>query len=399
MQTKELPGWNDVMSKESLREIKKIFFIFAVVILLIIYSERIIGEMGGIMDVFTPFFAGIAIAFVINLPMSIIENKLMNKWENDILLKIKRPISLISAILVVIAVVSFVSIAVIPQMADTVKDIGDRIPEFSKQVTEYVNDLKETYPEVGVILEETGGEEIDLSEITDGISSFLQSGFAGKILSSTYSFASSIASFLFNAIIAICFAIYLLVSKEKILHNIKIVFKTYMPKDKFDKLYKATMVLSDNFRKFIAGQCLEAIILGLIFAVAMAIFRIPYILLISVLIAFTALIPVAGAFIGCIVGAILILMVSPIKMLYFLILFIVLQQIENKLIYPRIVGSSVGLPAIWVFVAVTIGGSLFGVLGMLLSIPIFSTAYMLLRDDIIKRQRAANEKLKETKKV
>lgn len=382
-----LEEWRNVMNKENLQEIKKIVLIVAIVVLLITYSEEVIGTMGGIIDVFYPFLAGVGIAFVINIPMTLMEEKLLKKWTKPVGMKIKRPISLTAAILIVVAVVSFVTVAVIPQLIYTLKDIGLRIPEFSTQVAEYISDYTESNPQIQEILDDMSkGESFDMSGIMDGLGSFMQSGLVGKLISSTYNVASSIAAFLLKTIIAICFAIYLLVSKEKILRNIKTVFQTYMPKHTFDYLYHATMVLSENFRKFIAGQCLEAVILGLIFAVTMAVFRIPYILLISVLIAFTSLIPVAGAFIGCFVGALLILIVSPVKMVEFLIIFIVLQQIENKLIYPRIVGTSVGLPAIWVFMAVTVGGSLCGVLGMLVFIPLASSIYMLLKEDIRKRR-------------
>lgn len=379
------------MEKEILKEVRKIVFIIASVILLLVYSETVIGALENVIDVFTPFFAGLAIAFVLNIPMAVIEKKLMSKWNGKITAKFKRAISMILSVLIVIGVVTFVVVAVTPQLKDTITDIGTRAPEFSNQMIEFVDDLTKDHPEINEWIQKIGLEKIDISEITNGFVKILQNGVVGNIVSSTVNVASSIASFLIKAIIAICFAIYLLVSKEKLLRNVKTVFVTYMPSETYRKINYFMTVLSDNFRKFIAGQCVEAVVLGMIFAVAMTLFRMPYVFLISTLIAFTALIPIAGAFIGCFIGAFLILMVSPIKMIEFLILFIVLQQLENKLVYPRIVGSSVGLPAIWVFMAVTVGGSLMGVMGMLVFIPIASTLYNLLREDIIKRTKEKRE--------
>lgn len=375
------------MDREVLKELRRIITVVAVVVLLIVYSGNILSAIGGIIDVFNPFFAGVAIAFVLNIPMDMIEKKFMSGWNTGIKRKAKRAISMISAILIVIGVLAIVVFSLVPQLGDTFKDIADRLPEFNQNIVEYVDDLTKDYPQVNKIVNQIDTSEQDWSGLLEGVTSFMQSGVAGNILTSTVNVASSIAVFVFRAIIAICFAIYLLVSKEKILRNIKTVFKTYMPAKAFKYLHDGTKLLIDTFKKFIAGQCVEAVVLGCIFAITMVIFRIPYAILVSVLIAFTALIPVAGAFIGCAVGAFLILMVSPIKMLWFLILFIILQQLENKLIYPKIVGSSVGLPSIWVFVAVTVGGSISGVVGMLVFIPIASTLYVLLKEDIVRKNK------------
>lgn len=384
------------MDKEIIKEVRRIIAIVAVVVLLIVYSGNILDAIGGIVEVLNPFFAGVVIAFVLNIPMTSIEEKCLANWNGNMKKKLRRGISMLTSIFIVCAVFFLISFSIVPQLADTCRDIGTRVPEFYNQIVNYVNQITKDYPQINEIVNEIGSKQQDWSRLLGSIGSFMQSGTVGNIVTSTVNVASSIAVFIFRAIIAICFAIYILVNKEKLLRNIKMVFQTYLPKKWFQYSYHAMEVLINTFRKFIAGQCVEAVILGLIFALFMMIFRIPYVLLISVLIAFTALIPVAGAFIGCFIGAFLILMVSPIKMIEFLILFIIIQQFENKLIYPRIVGSSVGLPAIWVFVAVTVGGSLCGVFGMLVFIPLASTMYELLREDIIKRNRkpTAADKLK-----
>lgn len=387
------------MNNDIVKEIRKIALVIGGILLLIIYSSEISKALGGIISVAKPFISGILIAFIINIPMVLIENKLLNKMTGKISGKLKRFISIILSLIVIVGVVSLVVFMVVPQLADTITDIGNRFPGFNSDLQGYLNDLTKNIPILNDYVKEFDFSKINTDQILSGINSFFKNGAAGDIVSSTVNVASSIVGFVINAIIAIAFAFYTLVSKEKLLNQVKVIFRTYIPENIYNFSHHIMTVLIENFKNFIKGQCLEAIILGTIFAVFMSIFRIPYVMLISVLIAFTALIPVAGAFIGCFVGAFFILMVSPIKMVEFLILFIVLQQLENKLIYPKVVGSSVGLPAIWVFVAVTVGGSLMGVIGMLLFIPITSTLYVLLKEDIIRRNRLKNEKINNEEKT
>ncbi|MBQ8038417.1 MAG: AI-2E family transporter, partial [Lachnospiraceae bacterium] len=227
---------------------------------------------------------------------------------------------------------------------------------------------------------------IDWSSVISYVTNFLKEGL-GNLLSSTVVFAGSVAGALFDGVIAIVFAIYILSGKEKLGRQVKKLLYAYLPERGYNKTLKVLALCNHNFAKFISGQCLEAIILGTLFVICMTIFRMPYAVLVGVLIAFTALIPIVGAFIGCAVGAFLILMISPIKALIFIIMFLVLQQLEGNLIYPRVVGNSVGLPAIWVLVAVSIGGSMFGVVGMLVFIPLMSTVYALLKENVAVRNQ------------
>ena len=205
------------------------------------------------------------------------------------------------------------------------------------------------------------------------------------MLNSTIGIASSVVSGFTNLFIGLVFSVYVLAQKEKLAGQVKRVLSAFLPEKINNSVLYVCALLNKNFTNFITGQCLEAVILGTMFVIAMTIFRMPYAVMIGVLIAFTALIPIVGAFIGCVVGAFLILLVNPWKALAFIVLFLVLQQIEGNLIYPRVVGSSVGLPAMWVLVAVTIGGSLFGIMGMLVFIPLISTVYALLRECVNRR--------------
>ena len=213
---------------------------------------------------------------------------------------------------------------------------------------------------------------------------FLKNGAMG-MLTSTVSVASGIISGIVNAVISLIFALYILSQKEKLENQGRRIILAFLPEKAAGKLQEVFALLYKNFSCFITGQCTEAVILGLMFVIAMSIFRMPYALMVGVLIAFTALIPIVGAFIGCSVGAFLILIDNPLQALWFVILFLTLQQIEGNLIYPKVVGSSVGLPSRWVLMAVSLGGSLFGIAGMLVFIPITSTGYTLFRESVNSR--------------
>lgn len=208
-------------------------------------------------------------------------------------------------------------------------------------------------------------------------------GFGG-VMSSVVSVVSSVFSGIVTVLVALIFSIYLLLDKEKIISQVKRLISTYIPNgDK--KIFYVLHTLNDSFHRFIVGQCTEAVVLGVLCMIGMAVFRFPYAMMIGVLIGFTALIPVAGAYIGAGVGAFMILTESPIQAVLFLIFIVVLQQVEGNLIYPKVVGNSIGLPGIWVLAAITIGGGLMGVMGMLLAVPIVATIYRLLQADVRKR--------------
>ena len=227
----------------------------------------------------------------------------------------------------------------------------------------------------------------------DSAVAFFQNG-AGNVLNSTMSAIGSIVSGVATFVIAFVFACYVLLQKEKLSVQVRKVMYAFLPEKKVEWCLEVCSLAAKSFSSFLTGQCVEALILGMMFFIAMSIFSMPYALLVGVLIAFTALIPIFGAFIGCIVGAFLILMVAPVKALIFVIMFLVLQQIEGNLIYPKVVGSSVGLPSIWVLAAVTIGGSLMGVVGMLIFIPITSVVYTLFRASVYKKLKSKHRDIR-----
>ena len=205
------------------------------------------------------------------------------------------------------------------------------------------------------------------------------------MINSTFSFAKGLISTVTNIFVGFILALYILLQKEKLRVQVEKVMKAFLHGKLYNRIQEICSLTYKTFSSFITGQCVEAVILGGIFLVVLGVLNYPYALLISVLIGFTALIPLVGAFIGCAVGAFLILMISPVKALIFIVIFLVIQQLEGNLIYPHVVGNSIGLPSIWVLVAVSLGGSLMGIMGMLLFIPLVSVLYTLFRNYVYER--------------
>ncbi|MDE7047223.1 MAG: AI-2E family transporter, partial [Lachnospiraceae bacterium] len=300
---------------------------------------------------------------------------------------LKRPVSMILSIIAIVLVLAIVFGMVLPQIALTVSEIGKKIPVFMENILPKIEQLVKDEPIIADWVNQLESVEINWDSIMNNIISFLKNG-AGNMLNSTFNVAGSIISGVVNGVIAFVFALYILSQKERLANQGKRIISAYLPVSVGDRILEICSLLYKNFSSFITGQCLEAVILGSMFVVSMSLARMPYALMVGVLIAVTALIPIVGAFIGCAVGAFLILINNPLQALWFVILFLVLQQIEGNLIYPKVVGNSVGLPSIWVLMAVSIGGSLFGVSGMLMFIPLMSTCYALLRESVNKRNAA-----------
>jgi len=380
-----------------IKQICRIIAFTALLILGIIYIKDVWAMIKVFFGILMPFIIGGVIAFVLNIPLCGIENsKLFKKWKGKSADKLKRPASILLSFLFVVLIISIVLMTVIPQLAVTITELGKKMPVAMNNFMKTLNELSVKYPEIEEYVADIQNYKFDWNTITNNLGSFLKSGVS-NMLSSTFTVASSIIGGLMNFLIGLIFAIYILGQKETISGAIKKFMKAYLKPQSNDKILKVSKLLYVNFSNFITGQCLEALILGSMFVIAMLIFRLPYALLIGVLIAFTALIPIVGAFIGCAVGVFLMLVDSPSKVIVFLILFFVLQQVEGNLIYPKVVGNKVGLPSILVLMAVTIGGSLFGVAGMLVFIPLVSTAYTLINENV--ELRNATEKNSSEKDV
>lgn len=379
------------LNRKNTKRIKSLIIFTAVVVLALIKFDLLCQALFFVIHIIKPFLMGAVMAFVINLPMRFIENRLFEKRKQNerkqaLYMKIKRPVSLVLALLTVVLVITIVIVTVIPQLVSTFKVLGNEIPVFMQNMLGYLEKLFAENPELQKEIEAVKIPQINWKEILQTVVDFLKNGM-GSMVTTTVTVASSIVSGTVNFFIALVFSFYILAQKEKLGSQIERTIRAYTKPCVYEWIMKVAGLLNQNFSRFITGQCMEAVILGAMFVVSMLILQFPFAVMIGVLIAFTALIPIVGAFIGCVIGAFLIMVDSPAKAIGFIILFLILQQIEGNLIYPHVVGNSVGLPSIWVLAAVTIGGSLMGVAGMLIFIPLLSTVYTLLREDVNKRNR------------
>lgn len=371
-------------SREKIKQIKSLMVLAAFLVLAVIYSEKIFAGFVFIIGIFKPFIYGGAIAFVLNIPMRGIEEKLFKRWKGKRAEKLKRPLSILFSIVLILLLFTAVVGMIIPQVAETISEIAKKIPAFMEHMTVEIERLARKESVLADWAEKLEAMEIKWDEVLENTVYFLKNG-AGSMLGSTFSVAGSIISGVVNIVIGFVFALYILAQKERLADQGRRVLSAYLPARIEEKILEICSLLYKNFTSFITGQCLEAVILGTLFVIFMTVFRMPYALVVGVLIAITALIPIVGAFIGCAVGVFLIMINDPIQALWFLVLFLVLQQIEGNLIYPRVVGSSVGLPSIWVLTAVSVGGGLFGVVGMLVFIPLLSTCYALFKESVNRR--------------
>ena len=372
--------------KIKIKQIRNLILFTAVLILVIMYSERILDLALLIWGILSTFIAGLGIAFVINIPMTFFERKLFAKAKSPKIQKSARSLSLIIALIVIIAVIGIVVSVVIPQLIRTLTELGTVVPSALNRFVAFLEEKLAQYPDIVKYLQSIDLQQFNWGEMVNKFVDFMKNGL-GSFMTSTVSAASRFVNAVVKAVIAFIFALYALVQKEKLMSQTKRIMYAYVPLRACLWTRKLVKLLAANFKNFITGQCVEAFIIGVMFFVVLTVLRLPYALLVGVLIAFTALVPIVGSFIGCVISAFLMLMVSPVKMLIFLIAFVVIQQVEGNLIYPKVVGNSVGLPAIWVLAAVSIGSSLMGVLGMLTFIPLMATGYALIRDDVNARNR------------
>ena len=332
--------------------------------------------LGFLFSLIAPFLIAGAIAFIINVPMYAIENGLFRRknQKKQVSVKISRPIALVIALLLIIGLVSFAFIVIIPQLQDTVKTLMVKIEAFLPTLESHFSKLFNGNKDVKNFI-----ESLKFDNIIESFLGYLKTGIL-NIFDSTITVASNMISTITQIFVAIIFAIYILLNKETLAKQFFKVFNAFWEDEKTAKVTKTLTLTKNTFAKFISGQCLEAVILGLLFIIVLTIFRIPFALLIGIIVGFSSIIPILGAFFGAGVGAFLILIENPMQAGMFLIIFLVIQQLEGNLIYPKVVGDSIGLPAMWVLAAVSIGGTLMGVLGILLFIPLTSVVYTLFRE-------------------
>lgn len=370
------------MKEEGIGIKKIVLLIFCAIVLYTIAQNisNILNILTTILNIFLPFLLGCVIAFILNIPMNIIEGNILKikaVKTNKRLYKIVRPLSMIISIFFVIAILYIALSIVLPDLISMLIDLGDGIEKAIPEVKVWLMDLFENNQSFIKFIEST---EIDIKSIMNGGLIFFKSG-ALTLLSSSVSIVGVVVNF----IISIIFACYILLQREALARQFKKVLYAFLSKEKAAYVLYIGRLSYKTFSSFINGQCIDAIILGIMFFVSMSVLKLPYALLIGVLISVTALIPIVGAFIGCIIGAFLIFVQSPMQAIIFIALFLVLQQIEGNLIYPKVVGNSVGLPSIWVLLSITVGGGLMGVIGMLISVPLISVVYNLFKEWINNR--------------
>ena len=348
------------------------------------HLDAVWGAARWIFGILAPFLLGGALAFVLNVPMRAIERHMGTAGGRAA--RLRRPAALVLTLLAVIAVLALAGLVIGPGVGEAAMSVVSQIPAAFTRLQEQINDLSDVLP---VIQEWMAEQQVDWESLTRKALEYAQA-VGGRIVTSGGGFIGGVVSGVSTFVIGLIFSFYILLQKEKLSRHGRQVIYGLLPMEKADRTLEILRLANRTFSHFLSGQCLEACILGTLFAAAMTIFRMPYALLVGVLIALTALIPIVGAFIGCGVGALLIAIDDPWKALWFVVMFLVLQQIEGNLIYPHVVGSSVGLPSIWVLAAVTLGGSLMGVLGMLLFIPLCSVVYSLFRAYVKDRLAARN---------
>ena len=334
-----------------------------------------------IWELISPFVAGAGIAFIFNVPMRAIENQLDGIRKTGL----RRGLAIVLTLLCLILLVMFVFELLVPQIQLTRASLAEKIPAFIDRTAQNLMHLMEDNPELGIWIQDAFNlESLDWTNIVKDILSWLANQVT-TVMGGAVNVIGNVTTGVVNTVIAIVFAIYCLGRKEILARQCRRVLYSTLSEAHADEIIRIMRLTNVTFSNFISGQCLEAVILGCLFAVVMAIFKMPYIPLVSVIIAVTALIPVVGAFVGCIVGAFFILVNDPFQAATFVAMFLVIQQLENNLIYPRVVGTSIGLPGMWVLMAVTVGGEIMGVGGMLVMIPLTSVMYTLARELTNKR--------------
>lgn len=366
------------------KTLQKLFFAAAgcvVLYWLLHETERFQSVWKQLYGILSPFVLGAALAFILNVPMRAFERWLKGLKKDGL----RRALAMLLTFLAIGLVLFGVFRLLIPQLVETFNSLVPKLVEFFSRMEQKFRAFLEANPEMlEWVYANTALESVNWGDLIQKAATVL-SNSVSVIASGAFSAVGNVTGALVDVIIGLVFALYCLGCKEKLVRQGKKLLYAFLPEGIGDETLRIMRLTNSTFSGFISGQCLEAVILACLFAVAMAIFRMPYISLICVLIGVTALVPMVGGFVGCFFGAFFILVNDPVQALIFIIMFLVIQQIEGNLIYPKVVGNSIGLPGMWVLVAVSVGGDLMGVAGMLIMIPVTSVIYALLREITNKR--------------
>lgn len=370
------------MDRRKARDILVLGIILIVFYSLAQHTASLWGFFTTLLAILQPFLFGAGIAFILNVPMRFFERRVLFAMDRKAGLKgLKRPLALLLVAALVALVGYLIMSLLLPEMIKTVESIVRLLP----RAFNYVNDQLKKYGYDLSQYIQTSLFSGSAEELKSQLEQVLDLALRGAVFSTNV--IGAVYSSLMQVFFIVMFTIYFLFAKERLARQFVKLGYAYLPKARMDRLRQIGTLTQHTFSSFISGQCLEALILGVMFFLCMSLFGMPYVLLVSVFIAVMALIPVIGAWMGCIVGALLILVNDPMQALGFVAMFLILQQIEGNLIYPHVMGSAIGLPSIWVLFAVVLGEGLMGVVGMLLFIPLTSVLYSLTRERVQRRLR------------
>lgn len=367
--------------------IVKYMVLAAALVLIILYFEPVVSMVGNLWGILFPLTLGCILAYILNIIMTGLEKLYFPKASSEFIKKSRRPVCVLFSIILTLGIVVFIVKLVVPELINAIVVLGKGIPPYLEKLQNWLLGYSKEWPQIKEWLDSA---QLDWENILKNVFSYVTSGVGG-LLNSTFTIVGVLGSWIINLVISLIFSIYFLLNKEKLLGQFKRILNVYGKPGRTERFYRIAGVAHDTFRHFIIGQCTEAVILGSLCAVGMLILRFPYAVMVGTLVGATALLPIVGAYIGAAVGAFLIFTVNPLQALAFLVFLVVLQQIEGNLIYPKVVGSSIGLPALWVLAAVTVGGGIGGITGMLVGVPLTATAYKLLGRDVKRREMAVRK--------
>lgn len=355
-----------------------------ILVLFIKYFNQVVLVAEKLWEVVYPLTLGCVIAYILNIVLKKVEKLYFPKSQKSWVLRSRRIVSIFISIFLILAIVVLIVTLIVPELVNAFLVIGKEIPIVFERLKVFLAEYSKDIPTIEKWINSI---HIDWSNMTKKLFDYATSGVGG-ILNSTFSFVGILTNGIVNFVISLIFAIYILSAKEVLQSQIQRITHVYLKEKQRKTLRKIAKTTDETFSSFIIGQCTEAVVLGVLCTIAMLIFRFPYAPMIGAFIGATALIPVVGAYVGAAVGAFMILTVDPTKALFFILFIVILQQIEGNLIYPKVVGSSIGLPGIWVLASVTVGGGIGGVVGMLIGVPVAATIYKLIGENVREKENS-----------
>ena len=382
------------------KNVRTILLIIAFAVLLYTAAQNLASVYGAVRTVWRVFgvvITGLAMAFVLNVPLKLFENRVfygMSEDRRPLVRKLRRPVSLVFALVVSLGLIGILIAVVLPQLTATVAEVAARLPEYISSAVNWLNDFLAGF---GIEIESLKNFTVDWEKVFSELTTYLKEGSANvdgsSVVDTVTGVGTSVVSTVMNTFLGLVVAVYILAQKERIGHFMKRCIDAFLPHRASSAISRIASMASETFSNFVAGQLADSCILGILCYICMRIFRFPYPEVISVVIGVTSLVPMVGSFIGEVIGALLILIVSPLKALLFVVMVLAIQQVDGAFIYPRIVGRSVGLPGVAVFCAVSVGGNVAGVIGAMIGVPVCALIYALLREAVDARLRRREEKL------